>query len=102
MPAVYTAGTAGICSQLCAGTGTGTGTNFRTGTPDASVSSVRHQHRYRKLREGWYEINTGTENVGKFDMRSTPVPAVTVHTFVPAPDTSVSSVHLQYRYRAPR
>ena len=32
LPAVDTAGTAGICIQVCAGIGTGTGTDFRTGT----------------------------------------------------------------------
>ena len=59
LPAVYTAGTAGICIQVCAGTGT----DFRTGTgrfgkfgttsilvPETSVSSVRHQYRDRKIR----------------------------------------------------
>ena len=32
LPTVYTAGIAGICIRVCAGTGTGTGAEFRTGT----------------------------------------------------------------------
>ena len=56
LPSVYTAGTAGICIQVCAGAGTGTDTDFRTGTGrfrnggttsipvrQTSVSLVRHQ-----------------------------------------------------------
>ena len=96
LPGVYTAGTAGICIQVCAGTGTGAGTDFRTGTrrlgkfgttsipvPKTSVISVRHQYRHRKFRCVRYDINTGTENFGKFG------------TSIPVPETSVGSVHLQ-------
>ena len=54
--------------------------------PDTSVSSVRHQYRYRTLRWVRYDINTGTGHFGKFG------------TSIPVPDTSVSSVH-GYRYR---
>ena len=43
--------------------------------PDASLSSVRHQYRYRKLRQIEYDIS------------------------IPAPETSVSSVRHHYRYR---
>ena len=62
-PEVYTARTAGIWIQVYAGTSTGNCTAFRTGAervgkfgttsvpvPETSVSSVRQQHRYRKLR----------------------------------------------------
>ena len=54
--------------------------------PETSVCSV-HQYRYRKIRYVRYNINTGTGG-------TVPVP---VHTFVPVPDTWVSSGHLQYR-----
>ena len=45
LPAIYTAGTAGICIQVCAGTSTGTGTYFRTGTGRFGKSGT-----IRKLR----------------------------------------------------
>ena len=32
--------------------------------PDTSASSVRHQYRYRTLRQVRYDISTGTENTG--------------------------------------
>ena len=61
--AIYTAGTAGICIEVRAGTGTGTGADIRTGTgrfgkfgttsipvPETSVSSVRYQYRRQKIR----------------------------------------------------
>ena len=53
--------------------------------PDTSVSSVRHKYRYRTLRY-------------KFGTISIPVLPAPVQTFMPVPDTSVSSEH-QYRYR---
>ena len=56
LPAVYTAGTSGICIHVCAGTGIGTGTYF----PDASVPSVRRQYRYRTHRKVRYTIYTVT------------------------------------------
>ena len=80
-------------------TGTaGTGTDFHTGighfgkfgtapipVPDASVSSVQHQYRYRTLGQIRYGINIGTGHFGNFG------------TTIPVPDSSVSSVH-QYRH----
>ena len=70
-------------------TGTGHFGEFGTSipTPETSVHLVRHQYRYRKLRQVRYDINTG---------------AVPVHAFLTVPDTWVSSVHLQYRYRTLR
>ena len=58
--------------------------------PDTSVSSV-HQYRYRTLRSGRYDINTGSGHFGKFSTTS-----------IPVPDTSISSVRHQYRYRTLR
>ena len=42
---------------------------------------------------------TGTGHFGKFGTTSIPVPPVPVQTFIPVPDTLVSSVEHQYRYR---
>ena len=56
--------------------------------PDASVSSVRHQYRYRTLRQVRHDINSGTGHFGKFGT-----------TTIPVPDTLVSSARPQYRYR---
>ena len=67
--------------------------------PDTSVSSVRHQYRYRTLRSLRYDINTGTGHFGKFGTTWIPVPPVPVKTFIPVPDTSVSSVRHPYPYR---
>ena len=61
-----------------------------TPVPETSVSSVRHQYRYRKLRQVRY-VNTGTGHFGKFGTLS-----------IPVPETSVSSVRHQYRYRTLR
>ena len=58
LPAVYTAGTAGIYIQMCARTSTGTGTDFRTGTGT--------------------DFRTGTGNFGKFGTTSIPVPETSV------------------------
>ena len=69
---------AGICTQACTGAGTGIGTSIPV--PDTSISSVRHQYRYRTLRKVRYDINTGTGHFGKFG------------TPIPVPDTSASSV----------
>ena len=65
--------------------------------PDTSVSSVRH----RTLRQLRYDINTGTGHFGKFGTTWIPVPLVPVQTFIPVPDTSVTSVH-QCRHRTLR
>ena len=68
---------------------------------DTSVTSVRHQYRYQTLRL-WYNMHTGTAGTG------TDFPAGTGHfgkfgtTPIPVPDTSVSLVHRQYRYRTLR
>ena len=42
--------------------------------PGTSVSSVRHQYRYRTLRYVRYNINTGTGHLGMFGTTSIPVP----------------------------
>ena len=84
VPAVYTAGI----------TGTGHCGKFSTASipvPETSVSSVRHQYRYRRLRQVRYDINTGTGHCGKFGTTS-----------IPVPETSVSSVRHQCRYRTLR
>ena len=92
--------TAGICAQDCTGAGTGTGTSMPI--PDTSVSSVRFPYRYRKLRKVRYDMDTGTAGTG------TDFHAGTGHlvkfgtTSLPVPDTSVSSVQHQYRYRTLR
>ena len=80
---------------------TGTGPFGKFGTsipvPDTSVSSVRHQYRYRTLRKVRYDMDTGTTGTG------TGLDASTGHfgnfgTSIPVPDTSVSSVqHPRYR-----
>ena len=57
--------------------------------PDTSVSSVRHQYRYRTLRYVRYDINTGTGHFGKFGTTS-----------IPVPDTSLSSVRHRYRSKS--
>ena len=99
LPAVYTAGTAGIFIQVCAGTGTGT--DFRTDTgrfgkfgttsipaPESSVSR--------------YNINTGAGGTGMYfrtgarHFRKFSIPPI------PVPDNSVSSVQRRYRYRTLR
>ena len=70
--------------------------------PDSSISPVRHGYRYRRyryrlsywyrtLRPFRYNINTGTGYFGNFGTTS-----------IPVPDTSVSSVRDQYRYRTLR
>ena len=72
-------------------TGTGHFGKFGTASipvPDTSVSSVRHQYRYRTLANIRY-INTGTGPFGKFGTTRIPVPPVPVWTSVP--DTSESS-----------
>ena len=67
--------------------------------PRRTGGIYRRCHWYRTLRQVRYGVNTGTGNFGKFGTTSIPVPAVPVQTFVPVPDTSVSSVRRQYRYR---
>ena len=84
VPAAYTPGI------------TGTGYFGKSGTasipvPDNPVSSIRHQYRYRKLRQVRYDVNTGTGHFGMFDTLS-----------IPVPKTSVSSVRHQCRYRTLR
>ena len=76
MPAVCTAGTAGTCIQVCAGTDTGSGKDYRTGSGRFGKFGTR------------YNINICTGNFGKFGPTS-----------IPASATSVSSVRHQYRYR---
>ena len=82
---------------------------------DTSVSSVR-QYRYRTLQQVRYDINTGIGHFGKVGTTSIPVLPVPVQTFdnstrhfgnfgttsIPVPDTSISSVRHQYRYRTLR
>ena len=116
---------------------TGTGHFGKFGTtsipvPDTSVSSVRHQYRYRALQEVRY-IHTGTVHFGKFGtiwMRygcryrryryrlsyryrtlweaRYNITTGTGHfgkfgtKSIPLPDTSVCSVRHTYRYRAYR
>ena len=70
--------------------------------PDTSVSSVQHQHRYRTLRQDRYDINAGTGHFGKFGTMGILVLPVLVQDFIPVPDTSVSSVQHQHRYRTLR
>ena len=86
------------------GVNTGTGNFGKFGTtsipvPETSVSSVRHRYRYRRcryrlsyryrtLRQVRYDVNTGTRHFGEFGTLS-----------IPVPETSVSSVRHQYRYR---
>ena len=65
--------------------------------PDTSVSSVRHQYRYRTLRYVRYDITTGTGHFCKFGKTWMTVPPVPVQPFIPVPDTSVISVQHQYR-----
>ena len=80
--------------------------------PDTSISSVRHQYRYRTLRYVRYDINTGTGHFRKFGTTSIPVLNTSVSsvrlgyryrqfgtTSIPVLNTSVSSVRLGYRYR---
>ena len=75
LPAVYTTGTAGICTQVCASVGTGTDTDLGTGTgrlgmfdttstpaPETLISSVRHPYRYRECR---YRIE---HNLGAYQL----------------------------------
>ena len=68
--------------------------------PETSVSSV-HQHRDRKLRHARYGINTGTGGAGTDFRTGTGHCGKFVTLSIPAPDTSISSVH-QYRYRTLR
>ena len=46
--------------------------------PNTSLSSVRHQDRYRTLRKARYDTNTGTGRFSKLDTTSIPVPGVPV------------------------
>ena len=55
--------------------------------PDPSVSSVRHQYRYRTLRYVRYDVNTRTGHFGNCG------------TSMPVPDASISAVRYGYRYR---
>ena len=41
--------TAGMCTKVCTGAGTGTGATSIP-LPGTTVSSVRHQYRYREYR----------------------------------------------------
>ena len=74
LPAVYTAGTA-VYVFKCVPVLVPVPIQTFVTVPDASV----------KVR---YDINTGAENFGKFGTTS-----------IPVPETSVSSVQYQYRYR---
>ena len=58
-----------------------------------------HQCQYLTLRLVRYDFHTATGNFAKFGTIWIPVPPVLVQTFMPVPDTSVSSVRYQYRYR---
>ena len=60
---------------------------------------VRHRYRYRTLREVRYHIETATGHLGKFGSMPIPVQPEPIQTLIPVPDTSVSSVQHQYRYR---
>ena len=62
----------------------------------------RRYYRYRALRYVRYDTNTGIGHFGKFGTIWIPVPPVPIQTFIPVPDTSVSSVRHQYRYRTLR
>ena len=62
----------------------------------------RRYYRYRALRYVRYDTNTGIGHFGKFGTIWIPVPSVPIQTFIPVPDTSVSSVQHQYRYRTLR
>ena len=46
--------------------------------PNTPLSSVRHQDRYRTLREARYDTNTSAGHFGKLDTTSIPVPGVPV------------------------
>ena len=63
------------------------------------TEAYRRYYRYRTLRQVLYDINTSTGHFGKFRTIWISVP---VQTFIPAPDTSVSSVQHPYRYRTLR
>ena len=80
IPAVYTAGITGTRHFCKFGT-------TSIPVPDTSVTSVRHQFRYRTFRYVRY-INTGTGHFGNFSTTS-----------IPVPDTSVTSVRHPYRFR---
>ena len=118
---VYTAGTAGICVQLCTGAGTErTGRFGRFGTtsipvPEPSVSSVRHEYRHRKFqqfgttldkypcRRYRYIFRTDAGHISKFGTTPLPVPGTWVRSvrrqYLLVPDTTVSLVRHPHRYR---
>ena len=62
----------------------------------------RLSYRYRTLRSLRCDLNTSTGYFGNFGTTWVPVPPVPVQTFIPVPETSVTSVRHQYRYRTLR